>query len=263
MYDSLNEMFGLDGKIAFVTGAGSGIGKGAAEGLATAGAHVVCMDIDGAAAEKTAQDICAAGGSAEAYILDVSDEKFVNNAFSYFESQGKDPDILFNIAGVAHVPKKAEDFTKNEMDRIFAINFYGTFYCCREAVKTMKKKGYGKIINIVSELSEKSGGGFCPGMGATKGAVKSFTLDLACAYAADGIRVNAMSPGDVNTNISKDIFKDMDYEEAASNFSWEKPPIGYIAEPDDIKGLSVYLASRASDYMTGSIVTIDGGVFIE
>lgn len=264
MHEKVRDLFDLTGKVAVVTGAGSGLGKAIAEAMGEAGAKVVCADINEETAKKTAAYIEGIGSSGIAVKADVSNEAEVKRMVEKTVDVFGRLDILFNIAGIPHMPAKIHEFPKEDWDRIIAVNLTGTYLCCKEALKVMIKQKSGKIINMSSTLATRgSKTGKAPGMCATKGAVNVLTKDMAVAYADMGIQVNALAPGHFQTNIATQLFKDMTYEEAKTmifNTSQEDIPMRRIGYPDnDIKGAAIFLASKASDYITGHILAVDGG----
>ena len=264
MHDKARELFDLAGRVAVVTGAGSGIGKAIAEAMGEAGANVVCADINEVTAKETAAYINGIGSKAMVVKTDVSKEGDVRNMVEETVKAFGRVDILFNIAGVPHMPAKVHELPREDWDRIISINLTGTYLCCKEALKIMLRQKSGKIINMSSTIATRgSKTGKAPGMCATKGAVTVLTKDMAVAYADQGIQVNALAPGDFKTNIGAQLFKDKTYEEVKKiifDMSAEEIPMKRIGIPShDIKGAAIFLASKASDYVTGHILAVDGG----
>lgn len=260
----VRDLFALDGMVAVVTGAGSGIGRGVAEALADAGAAVMCTDVNRDTAEETAASIIRDfGARALAFRVDTSEEKGVQQLFASVFAAEKRLDILFNCAGICHRGAKVHEFPREQWDRILAVNLTGIYLCCREALKIMVPQRSGSIVNICSSLAERgSESGTSPGMAATKGGVAALTMDMANAYAGLGIRINALVPGMIKTNIAKSLFPDLSYEQVAQMLfkgAIEKIPMGRIGTPDDLKGAAVFLASPASAYVTGDFLCVDGG----
>jgi gluconate 5-dehydrogenase len=264
MHEKVRALFDLTGKVALVTGAGSGLGKAIAEAMGEAGAKVVCTDINEDTAGKTAAYIEGIGSPAIAVKADVSNESDVKRMVEETVNAFGRLDILFNIAGIPHMPAKIHEFPKEDWDRVISVNLTGTYLCCKEALKVMLKQKSGKIINMSSTIATRgSKTGKAPGMCATKGAVTVLTKDMAVAYADQGIQVNALAPGPFETNIGAQLFKDLPYEEVrkiAFNASEEEIPMKRVGIPtNDIKGAAIFLASKASDYVTGHILAVDGG----
>jgi NAD(P)-dependent dehydrogenase (short-subunit alcohol dehydrogenase family) len=260
----VRDLLDLSRKVAVVTGAGSGIGRGVSEALADAGASVTCADINGETAEETAASITRnAGVQASAFVVDTSSEPGVKYLFASVLAAHKRVDILFNCAGICHREAMVHEFSLEQWDRIVAVNLTGIFLCCREALKIMVVQRSGSIVNICSSLATRgSDAGTSPGMAATKGGVAALTRDMANAYARHGIRINALVPGIIKTNIAKSLFPDLSYEQVAEKLfkgAIEKVPMGRIGTPDDLKAAAIFLASPASEYITGDFLSVDGG----
>jgi NAD(P)-dependent dehydrogenase (short-subunit alcohol dehydrogenase family) len=261
---SVGDLFKLDGNIAVVTGAGSGIGRGIAEALADAGASVTCADINRETAEETAASLERSFHiTAHPFVVDTSDERGVQQLFSSVAASFGRLDILFNSAGVCHHETLPHEFSLEQWNRIVSINLTGVFLCCREALRIMVPQRSGCIVNICSALANRgSEAGTSPGMAATKGGVAALTRDMANAYARMGIRVNALVPGMIKTNIAKTLFPDLSYEQVSEILfagAMEKIPMARIGTPEDLKAAAVFLASPASAYVTGEFLGVDGG----
>jgi NAD(P)-dependent dehydrogenase (short-subunit alcohol dehydrogenase family) len=247
--------FRLDGEVGFVTGAGAGIGRIAALTLAEAGAAVAVTDIDGAAAQSVAAEIAAGGGRAEAYPLDVASEPaivaVVERAFGAFGRL----DVLVNNAGLTkRLP--TEEFPSEDWRRILDVNLTAAFVASREVGRHMLAAGGGRIVNIASIMG-LSGGGLYPSIAyySTKGALVNFTRGLAVEWAARGIRVNAIAPTFVRTRLTEKLREDADMVRAIE----ARTPMGRFAEPEEMAGGILYLASRASSMVTGHVLAVDGG----
>jgi len=253
-------MFDLSGKVAVVTGAAGGLGTAFSEAMAEAGADVVCSDIDVKGVEATAQKVCNLGRKSLAIHCDVAnEEEVVNLVKSTVENFGR-LDILFNNAGIADaVPTPLHEYPTEEWNRVLAIGLQGIFYCSREALKVMVRQKSGNIINIASVwgLAGSSSIVPVPAYCTTKGAVVNLTREMALEYAAHGIRVNAICPGFHLTNISGGaLYKDPDALKTVTDFI----PMKRVAQPWEIKGAAIFLASAASSYITGTMVVADGGI---
>ena len=260
MRKNIISIFDLSNKIAVVTGAGSGLGKVISEVMGEAGASVVCVDVNEKTARMTSSDIKKLNVDSMHIRCDVSKEKEVLDMFeSIFKKFGK-VDIFFNNAGISGDNVKLCELSLKRWNKVIGINLTGIFLCSREAVKIMVKQKSGKIINISSILSFV--GGFpnlmIPAYHAAKGAINSLTREMALEYAKDGICINAIAPGFFYTNISKRL-KDPNVRGTMESLI----PMGIIAEARDIKGTALFLASKASDYITGTILVIDGGYSVK
>lgn len=251
------DLFRLDGKVATVTGGSGGLGEIIARGLAQYGARVAIAARDLAKLEKVAQDIKAkVGGEVAAFQFDTTDEKSVANLVKQVVSRFGTADILVNSQG-ANIKRPADDFPVADWELMFDVNVKGTMLASREFSKVMIPKKSGKIINLSSVRgvrATKWGGnaGYC----ATKGAVDMITRALASEWAPHHINVNAIAPSIVQTKGTEALFKD---PEKVKKYL-ESSPLGRLGVTDDIIGVSVFLASPASDFITGQIIYVDGGL---
>ncbi|WP_047864266.1 SDR family NAD(P)-dependent oxidoreductase [Rubrobacter aplysinae] len=242
-----SQIFSLDGKTALVVGAGRGIGHAAALGLADFGSRVLCADIDGA--EDTASEISSRGGAAESVALDMLDPDSIR------ETAGRvgAVDVLVSSPSI-NVRKRLLDVTDEEFDRVIDLNMKGNLRLMRVFGERMRQQGGGSIIlfsSIRATVVE-------PGQG-VYAATKAGTLQMARALASelgeDGVRVNAIAPGVVDTPLTQKIKDDPEWYEAYAS----KSVLGRWAEPEEFVGPVVYLASEASSYVTGSYMLVDGG----
>ena len=250
------EMFRLDGESAFITGAGSGIGRVAALTLAEAGARVAVTDLDLASAESVAAEIRGSGGQAEASQLDVADAGAIVAAIARVADAFHGLDILINNVGVS-VQVPAENFPTADWRRIVDTNLTGTFIACREAGRVMLAGRGGRVINMASIMGLGGGGLYpSPAYAASKGAIVNLTRELAAEWAARGIRVNAIAPGLVVTPMTEKLRGN----EPLSKKILERTPAGRFAQAEEMAGGILYLASRASSMVTGHILVIDGGI---
>lgn len=238
----------LRGRRAAVTGAASGIGRGIAIRFAAAGARVAILDRDLAAAEAVAAEI---GDAARALACDVADEASVAAAFAAIEAEFGGVDILVNNAGVLRDTPFAE-MTVGEWDRVMGINLRGTFLCAHQVVPGMKARGWGRIINIGSQLALK-GAAELTHYVASKAGVIGFTKALAHELARDGITVNAICPGIVETPMSAGVPPDVKAMVAA------KLPIGRFGRVDEVTGAALLLASDEGSYFIGATLNMNGG----
>ncbi len=242
-------MFDLTGKTALVVGAGSGIGEASAHGLAAFGARVVCADVNGKAADETAKGIRAAQGKADALQLDLTDPESVRSAVGRVGA----PDVLVSTPSV-NVRKPVLEITDEEFDRIVELNLKGTFRLVREFGRGMAERGSGSIIafsSIRGQVVE-------PGQGiyaATKSGTVQMLRALASEVGPKGVRVNAIAPGVVETPLTAQIKNSPDWYESYA----AKSILGRWAQPHEMVGMVVYLASEASSYVTGGFMLVDGG----
>jgi len=253
-----NELFDLTGKIAVVTGAGSGLGIEFCEVLAQAGADVVVSDVDHAAAEATAKRVGGLGCRGLAVRCDVTDEQEVAELYRTVVAELGRVDILFNNAGIADpTPQPLHTYPSEDWHKVLAVDLHGVFYNCREALKVMVGQGSGKIINVASMwgLFGASSVFPIPAYNTAKGAVVNLTRELGLEYATAGIQVNALCPGFYRTRLAGGAYDDPDFVAAITAFT----PMGRVAEAEEIRGPALFLASPASDYMTGQMLVMDGG----
>ena len=248
-------MFDLSGRIAIVTGGNQGIGFGIAQGLAGAGATVVIANRRAAEGQKAAESLRQEGYKAIAIPTDVSQKASIAAMVKEVLKQFRKIDILVNNAGVI-IRKPLEDFEEEEWDTIHNTNLRGLFFCCQLVGREMIKRKKGKIINISSILSQITQSG--RGVYATaKAGVSHLTRCLAMEWGKYNINVNAIGPGLTITPINEKYFKDNpdDLKKILEGI-----PIGREAYPRDYAGAAVFLASDASDYMTGQTLLVDGGI---
>jgi len=255
----LADLFALSGKVAIVTGAGSGIGTGIAHCLASAGAHVALADCNLAAAEAVAAEIASSGGKAFAVEVDIAEEASVASMIEKIIAACGAVDILVNNAGLQ--PRRfLADMTVSEWDRIHAVNSRGTFLCIREAAKTMVSAGNGgRIVNIASigALHPLSAG--LTAYNASKAGVVMLTKTAALELAPAQVRVNAVLPGGVSTPGSRQTLID---SSPISGGALRSPPLGERGTPEDIAAAVLFFASKASRHITGQALVVDGGFLL-
>jgi 2-deoxy-D-gluconate 3-dehydrogenase len=243
--------FDLTGKVAIVTGGNGGIGFGIARGLAQAGANIV---VAARRPEKNAQAVTALqeiGVNALNVVTDVRDEASVQAMVHATAEAFGGVDILVNNAGI-NIRKAPQDYTLTEWQEVLNTNLTGVFLCSRAVYPYMAKAGGGKIINIGS-MTSIFGSSVSPAYGATKGGVVQFTKSLALFWAKDNIQVNALLPGWIHTDLTASASSER------YNFIKSRIPHGRWGEPDELAGAAVFLASQASDYITGIALPVDGG----
>ena len=247
-------MFSLEGKIALVTGCNKGIGKGIAIGLAEAGADIIgvsaSIELSGSQIE---QEVTALGRNFKAYQADFSDRDSLKAFIGKVKNDFPVIDILINNAGtIMRAP--AAEHSDEYWDRVMTINLDSQFILAREIGRDMIARGSGKIIFTASLLTFQ-GGINVPGYAASKGAIGSLVKALANEWAGKGVNVNAIAPGYIATDNTEALRNDPE----RSTSILARIPAGRWGEPQDFKGPAVFLASSASDYVHGTILTVDGG----
>ena len=250
--------FDLKGKVAIVTGGNGGIGLGMARGLAAAGASVAVAARDMVKSAAAVKELEALGAQALAVEVDVSREPSVAGMVQAVIERFGRLDILVNNAGI-NIRKSPETYTLDEWRRILDTNLTSAFLCSKAAYPFMLKAGGGKIINVGSMLS-LFGASFAAAYGASKGGIVQLTRGLASAWAKDGIQVNAVLPGWIDTDLTVQARKDVP---GLHDRVLARTPAGRWGVPDDLAGLAVFLASPASDFITGTAIPVDGGYSIQ
>lgn len=252
-------MLWVDGKVAVITGAGTGIGKAIAQVFAQEGALVAVTDINKELGVKTVEEIKRSGGKAQFWKLDVSVEKEVESVFRDVAQTFGKIDILVNNAGVTGVDKPTHEVTEEEWDEVFDVDVKGVFFCTKHAVPYMKKNGKGSIVNVSSIYGLVGSHELAP-YHAAKGAVTLMTRKDAVTYGKDNIRVNSVHPGTIMTPLVIELGSRMEGGlEAYERLMASKHPIGHTGKPEDVAYGVLYLASDRADFVTGAQLTIDGG----
>lgn len=241
------------GKVALITGAASGMGAATAREFAAAGGHVVIVDLNAGLARNVAAEI----GVQEPIIGDVSDSAFCRRAVEMTLKRHGRLDILVNCAGIIF-RADAQGTSDENWRRVMAVNVDGVFFMSRAAIGQMKKQGSGVIVNFGSIWGGVGAAGvaaYC----ASKGAVHNLTRAMALDHARDGIRINAVCPGEVNTPMLASGRPSPPTPEDLKKLGETVVPMGRLADPVEIARVVLFLASNAASYMTGSLVTVDAG----
>ena len=249
----LTELFSLDDRIAVVTGGSSGIGEAMASALALAGAQVVLIARDPTRLSATATSLCSAGCQAAWVSADLSDRAEVRRAASAATAAFGEPDILVNCAGVNLRPPLAS-LSEEHWDLTMAVNLTAPFLLGQRFGPAMAARGWGRIINVTSQQAHSAFGN-SGGYGASKGGLASLTRSQSEAWAAAGVCVNSVCPGFVATRLNAEVASDPVRSKALA----ARTMIGRNGEPSDFAGVAVFLASTASDYITGHTIYVDGG----
>ena len=251
------QLFDLSGKVAIVTGGSQGIGFAIAEGLAHSGATVVIANRRADAGEAAALSLKTEKLDAIAIPVDISKLSSIDNLVKKTLDKFGKIDILVNNAGIVQ-RKPALDFTEAEYDRIMDTNLKGTFFCCLAVGREMVKRKTGKIINVSSTVSYVAQADRSV-YAASKAGISHLTRALALEWAPYHVNVNAIGPGATHTDINRQYFKD--HPEVLQAFI-NDIPMGRAGKVDDCIGAAVFLASPASDFITGQTILIDGGMTI-
>jgi 2-deoxy-D-gluconate 3-dehydrogenase len=246
--------FDLKGRVAVVTGGNGGIGLGMARGMAAAGAAIVVAGRNREKSARAVTELEGLGAQAVAIEVDVTDEASVNALIHASAERWGRLDVLVNNAGT-NIRKQPQDLTLDEWRRVLDTNLTSAFLASRAAYPGMKAQGGGKIINIGSMMSI-FGASFASAYAASKGGMVQFTKALATAWARDNIQVNAVLPGWIDTELTEGARREVPglHERVLA-----RTPAGRWGVGDDLAGIAVFLAGRASDFVTGTAIPVDGG----
>src|SRR5579871_1017002 len=249
------EIFNLDGRVAAVTGGNGGIGLGIALGLAQAGAAIAILARNAARNESVIAELRATGAKAIAIQLDVTERSALTPALERVERELGPVDILVNNAGIA-IPGGVLKADAASWDRVLETNLSSCFLLSQIAARSMAQRRRGKIINIASEYST-FGNPIAPSYAASKGGLVQLTKSMAVELAAHNIQVNAIVPGWIESEMTRPIKGRAFYDDII-----RRTPAGRFGTPEECAGAAVFLASRASDFVTGATVMVDGGYAI-
>jgi gluconate 5-dehydrogenase len=250
----MTTLFDLRGKTALITGSSRGLGFAIAEGLADAGARVVLNGIDEERLRSSVQDLSNKGFDAQGVAFTVTEEAAVVAAFDDLNRKGIHIDILVNNAGI-QFRKPMLELATSDWNRVIDTNLTSAFVVGREAARRMVPRKSGKIINIGSLTSELARATVAP-YTVAKGGIKMLTKAMAAEWGSSGIQANAIGPGYMATDMNSALIANEDFDK------WVKgrTPAGRWGQPDELAGTAVFLASRASDYVNGQIIYVDGGM---
>jgi NAD(P)-dependent dehydrogenase (short-subunit alcohol dehydrogenase family) len=245
--------FSIQNKTAIITGASKGLGRGIAKALAAAGAKVAVTARNREELEELVSEIHAEGGTAKAFYLDVREVTQIGNVFQQVADYYGSLDIVVNNAGLGDA-KLAEEVTEQFWDEMMDVNLKGVFFCCQAAGRIMLKQGYGKIINMSSQLSVV-GAPEASVYSASKGGVNQLTKTIALEWSSRGVNINAVGPTFIYT---PGTAARLDTPEIKQDII-SRIPIGRTGSINDVAGAVIFLASPASDMITGTLLLVDGG----
>ena len=251
-------MFDLKGRIAVVTGGNGGIGLGMARGLARAGAHVVVAARNTEKSAAAVRELERVGGQATAVGVDVADEASVTRLMDTVKTRHGRLDVLINNAGI-NIRKPLHELSLAEWRQVIDTNLTSAYLCCHAGYPLFKAAGGGKIINIGSMMSI-FGASFAPAYAASKGGIVQLTKATAVAWAPDNIQVNAVLPGWIDTELTQNARVQV---KGLHESVLARTPAGRWGTIEDMEGIAVFLASAASDFVTGTAIPVDGGYAIK
>jgi 2-keto-3-deoxy-L-fuconate dehydrogenase len=252
-------MSDLTGQIAFITGAGSGIGQSMAVSFAQAGAKVAVIELNEVAGEETLKLIKDNGGAAQVFKCNIADEAEVVAAVDAVKAEWGQIDILINNAGIAHVGTIL-DTSPEDLDRIYQVNVKGAYHCMRHILLEMKERKAGVVLNLAS-VASKVGIPDRFAYSMSKGAILTMTLSIARDFVNDGIRCNCICPGRVHTPFVDGFIKKNYPGQEAEMFEKlsKSQPIGRMGKPEEMAALALFLCSPEASFITGAAYDIDGG----
>ena len=251
-------LFDLKGKVAAVTGGNGGIGLGMAKGMAAAGASIIVLGRNKAKSEKAIKELQALGAKADFVEFDALDEKSCKESVDRAAQKSGRLDILVNNAGTS-VRKQPQDLTTADWNMVMTTNLTSAFQCSQAAYPHMKKLGAGKIVNIGSMMT-LFGAPYAAPYAASKGGIVQMTRAMATAWAKDNIQVNSILPGWIDTDLTRAAREQV---QGLNERVLARTPAQRWGKPDDFAGIAVFLASAASDFVSGAAIPIDGGYSIQ
>ena len=247
----------FQGKVSIVTGGGAGIGEAIALALAREGAHVAIWDLDGNRAERVSSTIQEMGHKSIAIRMSVANAQEVNASVQRVLKEYERIDILINNAGICQVVPSIEEIKEEDWDRVLAVNLKGVFLCSKAVMGIMKKQKAGKIINMGSLAGKVGGIATGAHYAASKAAVMCFTKSLAKELGPYGVHVNAIAPGVIETDMTQ-MITGGDWRAFRSTI-----PLGRIGVVDEVAKVALFLASDEASYLTGEIIDVNGGQFMD
>ena len=250
----IQDLFSLEGKIALVTGSGQGIGYSLAEGLGKAGCKIILNDIDDKRLTASVKRLAGSGLIVYGSAFDVTDEDTAQKEIIHIEQDIGPIDILINNAGIT-IRGPLEDFKLADWKKIIDINLTGAFIVAKSVVQGMIKRKAGKIINICSVQSQLARPTIAP-YTASKGGIKLLTQGMATDWGKYNIQANGIAPGYIKTELTKKLYEDKEFD------AWlcSRTPANRWGNPEELVGAAIFLASKASDYVNGHVVFVDGGL---
>lgn len=251
-----------DPKVVLVTGGGSGFGQATTLLLASQGWSVVIADIDEDRGRRVLAQVEEAGGRGDLAVADVSTAEGAARAVATTVDMGGTIDVLVNNAGIAMEGSDSWEAAEETWDRILQVNLKSMFLCSREAIKVMKQKGSGALVNVASIAASGPAGGPC--YAAAKGGMLGYTRNMASGLAKFGIRINCVSPGFMDTPMTRGAYLGLDTEEQLSRLGRfaKRVPVGRTGEAEDIAEAVAFLASDRAAYVTGQELVVDGGFLV-
>ena len=241
------------GQVVIVTGAGSGIGRSAAQLIASRGAKVICIDLNQAGVDECVDQITKAGGAAESVVLDISNQKNVMEIITTLGSKHKRLDALVNCAGYpGPTGKFVEDITWNDYQKVIEVNLFGAIWLTQAVLPIMKKQKYGRIVQVAS-IAGKEGNPKMAPYNTAKAGLIGFVKGVAKEVAVDGITINSLAPAVIATPINKNTAKE------TLDYMISKIPAGRLGEPSEVAEIIAFMGSKACSFTTGFTFDISGG----
>ncbi len=251
--NSAFEEISYAGQVVIVTGAGSGIGRSAAQLIASRGAKVICIDLNQAGIDECVDQITKAGGAAESVVLDISNQKNVMEIITTLGSKHKRLDALVNCAGYpGPTGKFVEDITWNDYQKVIEVNLFGAIWLTQAVLPIMKKQKYGRIVQVASIAGKEGNPKMAPYNTAKSGLI-GFVKGVAKEVAVDGITINSLAPAVIATPINKNTAKE------TLNYMISKIPAGRLGEPSEVAEIIAFMGSKACSFTTGFTFDISGG----